>query len=182
MSGVGLRNRLSPPLMFAFRFTHRQKDARRGVELREIDGESQATARRGRVQIAITEKMLREEVKSDLEHLMNTIALEASEDLASYPEVRKSILNYGIPDMARRTLDEAAIANITREIEDALRRYEPRLVKNSIKVARDESADALALKLRFVVHADLFCEPIHVPVEFVADVESGTGKIAISRL
>jgi type VI secretion system protein ImpF len=176
------RNRLSAPLMFAFRFANREKDARRNADVRQQDGERLVAARRGVFQVAITEKLLRDEVKLDLEQLMNTIAFEAGDDLSSFPEVRKSILNYGIPDMASRSLDEAAVNNLTREIEAALARYEPRLVKESIKVIRDNTADAVGLKLRFVVHADLFCEPVHVPVEFVADVEGGSGKIAISRL
>ena len=44
------------------------------------------------------------------------------------------------------------------------------------------SIDADELKVRFVVQADLRCEPVNVPVEFVADVELETGKIQINRL
>ena len=42
--------------------------------------------------------------------------------------------------------------------------------------------------LRYIAHfcwtvrADLFCEPLNVPIEFVADVEVDTGKIMINRL
>jgi type VI secretion system protein ImpF len=38
------------------------------------------------------------------------------------------------------------------------------------------------LKIRFVVNADLACEPLNVPVEFVAEVELDSGKILINRL
>jgi len=44
------------------------------------------------------------------------------------------------------------------------------------------SAWAADLKVRFIVRADLFCEPLNVPIEFVADVEVDTGKIMIARL
>jgi type VI secretion system protein ImpF len=182
MATVALKNRMSPPLMFAFRFAHRERDAKRDEDLRDESGERILAPRRSAVQLAVTEKMLRDEVRSDLEQLMNTTALGASVDLSSVPEVRKSILNYGFPDMVRRTLDEAEVAATAKEIETALALYEPRLIKNTIKVQRDETADSAALQLRFIVQADLACNPVQVPVEFVADVESTSGKIAINRL
>jgi type VI secretion system protein ImpF len=60
--------------------------------------------------------------------------------------------------------------------------FEPRLLRDTIRVKRDEAVDADELKLRFVVRADLSCQPLNVPIEFVADVEVDTGKIVINRL
>ena len=48
-------------------------------------------------------------------------------------------------------------------------------------VERDEALDKAELKIRFVVRADLNCEPLNIPVQFVADVELDTGKIAIKN-
>ncbi len=63
-----------------------------------------------------------------------------------------------------------------------LRRYEPRLVPNTIRVIRDKNIDPAALKVRYLVHGDLMCEPLNVPIDFVADVEVNTGKFRINRL
>ena len=112
MSSVALKNRLGPPLMFAFRYAHRDKDSNRAEDLRDSEGERVIARRRNVALLAITEKMLRDEVKTDLEQLMNTIALELTLDLEDFPFVRKSILNYGFPDLARRTLEEASVAEI----------------------------------------------------------------------
>jgi type VI secretion system protein ImpF len=60
--------------------------------------------------------------------------------------------------------------------------FEPRLAADSIQVTRDVTVDAAELKVRFLVRADLLCEPLNVPVEFVADVEMDSGKILITRL
>ena len=46
----------------------------------------------------------------------------------------------------------------------------------------EAGADGAELKLRFMVRAELFCDPLNVPVEFVADVELDTGKISVNRL
>jgi type VI secretion system protein ImpF len=60
--------------------------------------------------------------------------------------------------------------------------HEPRLLRDTVQVTRDSSVDAADLKVRFIVRADLMCEPLNVPIEFVADVEIDTGKIMITRL
>jgi type VI secretion system protein ImpF len=182
MSNTIQKNRLSPPLMFAFRSAHEHKDARRELDLRDKMGDRVIAARRSAARLAITEAVLRKEVARDLEQLMNSIAMESTQDLAAFPDVRRSILNYGVPDMAHRSLDEGSVGDVAQEIEEALGRYEPRLVRSTIKAYRDESADKVALCLRFVVHADLLCNPINVPVEFIADVDYDSGKVAISRL
>jgi type VI secretion system protein ImpF len=44
------------------------------------------------------------------------------------------------------------------------------------------SARPEELKLRFVVQADLRCDPLNVPVEFIADVDLDSGGIQINRL
>jgi type VI secretion system protein ImpF len=36
--------------------------------------------------------------------------------------------------------------------------------------------------MRFVVRADLMCEPLNVPVEFVADLELDSGNISVGRI
>ena len=60
--------------------------------------------------------------------------------------------------------------------------FEPRLVRDTIHVARDTAIDAADLKVRFIVTGGPDCDPVNVPVEFVADVEVDSGKIKIDRL
>ena len=59
--------------------------------------------------------------------------------------------------------------------------YEPRLAPDSLQIERDNTVDAVELKIRFVVRADLTCDPVNVPVEFVADIVE-SGKIVVNRL
>jgi type VI secretion system protein ImpF len=182
MAGSIRKDRVSPPLMHAFRAAFAARDSKTKLDLRNDQGERVIANRRANNRGAITEPVLRREVTRDLEALMNTIALESTEDLGEHDEVRRSILNFGLPDVAHRSIDESAVQDIPTEIEAALIRYEPRLVAQSIVVGRDESVDTKQLKVRFTVRADLTCDPVNVPVEFVADVEFDTGKIVINPL
>jgi type VI secretion system protein ImpF len=182
MAGPGKKDRLSPPLMFAFRSAHAARDAKKKIDLRDEAGERIIASRRTTGRSPITENTLRKEVGRDLESLMNTISFESSEDLGSFDHVRKSILNYGLPDITHRTIDEVGVGDVVQELKTALLQYEPRLMPQSIQVARDTSLSAHELKVRFVVRADLCCEPVNVPVEFVADIELDSGKIQVDRL
>ena len=182
MAGTSKKNRLSPPLMFAFRSAHAERDAKKKIDLRDEAGERIIAGRRASARVAITESTLRREVSRDLDALMNTIALESSEDLEQFPAVRKSIINFGFPDIAHRSIDELSVDHIADELKAMLMHYEPRLLADSVHIARDRDVSADDLKVRFIVRADLYCEPLNVPVEFIADLELDSGQIAVNRL
>jgi type VI secretion system protein ImpF len=182
MASVKKTDRLSPPLMYAFRSAHEARDAKTRLDLRDEAGERVIAGRRMAVRTAITEPTLRREVARDLDGLMNTIALESSEDLAHFDHVRASVLNYGLPDITHRSIDERSVEDVGEEIRSALTRHEPRLIAATIRVARDPEINEAELKIRFVVRAELLCEPLNVPVEFVADLELDSGNISVGRL
>jgi type VI secretion system protein ImpF len=181
MATVSSKTRLSPPLMHVFRASHAAKDAKKRIDLRDEAGERVLSSRRLRPRQVITEKVLREEVARDLDALLNTIALESTVDMSEVPHARKSVLNFGIPDLSSRTIDENAVNDIPAEIKTAIINFEPRLAADSLQIERDTSVDPTELKVRFIVRADLTCDPVHVPVEFVADIIEG-GKITVNRL
>jgi type VI secretion system protein ImpF len=178
---VTSKTRLSPPLMHAFRAAHEAKDAAKKLDIRTESGDRVIAGRRLRARQVITEPMLRREVSRDLEALLNCVALESTIDLTDVPYARKSILNYGLADIAHRTIDERSVGNIPEEIRHAIVTYEPRLAGASLHIERDTSIGTTELRVRFIVRADLTCYPVHVPVEFIADVID-SGKILVNRL
>jgi type VI secretion system protein ImpF len=178
---VTSKTRLSPPLMHVFRAAHEASDAKQAVDLRNAAGERIISSRRLRARHVITEPVLRREVWRDLEALLNTIALESTIDMSESSYARKSILNFGIPDVTHRSIDEVAVDHVAEEIRAAIVNYEPRLAAASLHVERDLSVDPVELKIRFIVRADLTCDPVHVPVEFIADVVD-SGRILVNRL
>jgi type VI secretion system protein ImpF len=168
--------------MFAFRSAHAARDATTKIDMRNEAGERVIAARRSVGRAPITESLLRQEVAHDLEALMNTTALESAQDLTEFEYVRKSILNFGLPDIAHRDINESSVDDVKNEIETVLVNYEPRLAADTIHAVRDETLDSNELKVRFLVQADLRCEPVDVPIEFVADVELDSSAIQINRL
>lgn len=181
MARLDSKTRLSPPLMHVFRAAHDAKDAKKTIAIRNEAGERVIAPRRLRPRQVISEPVLRREVYRDVDALLNAIALESTIDMTDAPYARKSIINFGIPDITHRTIDEADVDKIPAEIKEALINYEPRLAAASVRVTRDPSVDPAELKIRFVVRADLTCDPVHVPVEFVAEVIQ-PNKIVVNRL
>jgi len=168
--------------MLAFRAAHAARDAKIKVDLGKEQGQRVVSGRRASGRTPVSEAVLRKEVSRDLESLMNTIAMESTQDLSGLDNVRRSILNYGLPDITRMTLDETRVDSLSAELRSVLMTYEPRLDPRSIRTSRDLSARTEELKLRFIVTADLRCEPLNVPVEFTADVDVESGGIHINRL
>src|SRR5262249_51657006 len=181
MARLDSKTRLSPPLMHVFRAAHAVSDAKKVVEIRNEHGERIIAPRRLRPRHVVTEPLLRREVWRDVDALLNAVALESTLDMTNAPYARKSIINFGIPDVAHRTIDELGVDEIPMEIKEALINFEPRLAAASINVARDTSVDTAELKVRFVVRADLTCDPVRAPVEFVAELND-VGKIVVTRL
>ena len=112
--------------MHAFRAAHRDRDATVKVDIRH-QGDRVIASRRLMARAPIPETELRKTVNTELVALFNTTNLEAIEDLSTAPEVRKSIINFGFPSLTRRTIDENEVSGVAREIETALRDFEPRL-------------------------------------------------------
>ena len=174
-------DRLAPPLMHAFRAAHAARDAQLEIDIRDR-GERVIAPRRVTARAPITERELRRLVDADLAALLNTTNLGSAQDLSAAPEVRKSVLNFGFPDLARRTIDEGGVFDIAHEIETALADFEPRLVRDSIKARRDTSVEPEQLRVRFLVNAELRIEPVNLPVEFIAELELDSGRVKVDRL
>jgi type VI secretion system protein ImpF len=166
--------------MFAFREAHRERDARVVPDLRDEQGQRIISGRRAR-KGAVSEGQLREQLALDLNALLNTVNMEAGFDLTEFPKVRESILNYGIPEISNRSIDEHRVADIVDEIRAALILYEPRLLPDTLAVIRDTTVDPHSLNIRFAVSGEMACDPAAVAVEFVADIEIDTGKMRIGK-
>jgi type VI secretion system protein ImpF len=181
MIDVTRKTRFSSSLMHVFRAAHEAKDATKRIDIRTESGDRVIAGRRLRASHTMTESALRREVVRDLEAVLNTVAMESTVNVGEAEFVRKSILNFGLPDISAHTIDEVGMREVPEQIKRAIINYEPRLAAESLTVERDLSVSADELKVRFIVRADLICDPVPVAVEFVADVTEA-GTIVVNRL
>ena len=169
-------------LMNVFRQAARERDAStRDDTMTDGDGRV-LSARSIERREGAGQATLRDHLAIDLGNLMATVHLEASIPLNGLDYVKKSILNYGIPDMSRLTVDDHRHNQVARDLRDALLAHEPRLIPETLVVKmRRPEADA-AQRIAFDITAEMAARPVDVPLEFVAEIDTGAGKVALSSL
>lgn len=173
--------RLRAPLMYAFRSAAAEGDAKKKLDLRE-GGERIIASRRAVAtqRRSLSDAALKALLAEDVVSLLNCTNLESSDPelLDGLEHVRKSILNYGLPDLSNRTIDENRVGEIGRELEETLLRYEPRLIARTMSVVRDKTVTD-QLKVRFIVRSDMRADPMPTSIEFITEVELDTGEFKI---
>lgn len=169
-------------LMNVFRQAARQRDAKAQDQTLTEDGGRVLSARSVERREGASQATLKEHLAQDLANLMGTINLEAAQSLEGFDFVRNSVLNYGMLDMSRLTTDDFRKSKITKDLRLALLANEPRLIADTLVVKlRDGGADA-SQRIAFDITAEMAARPVDVPMEFVAEIDTGAGKIAMSNL
>jgi len=125
-------------------------------------------------------KQLRESVKRDLETLLNTrYRVLAPPD--EYKQLDKSLLNYGLPDLATVNIIDTQKRNeFTKRLELTLREFEPRF--KSVKVSYVDNKDAIDRTLRFRIDAIIYADPLPEVVVFDSVLESVTRTVTIKEI
>jgi type VI secretion system protein ImpF len=115
-------------------------------------------------------------IARDLGALFNCRRVE-SEVPQEFEEVSTSIVNFGVPDFATYTLRLTAEQNrLRKELETAIRRFEPRLRNATVVV---NGWDEISPVLRFQVNATLNVAATSEPVMFETSFQSDNGKFAV---
>ena len=124
---------------------------------------------------------LRESVRRDLSWLFNTVNLAATQDLEGYPEVERSTLNYGLPDLAGRTASSIDKLAIERLLRRAVWDFEPRLTRQAVRVKLDtERMNHNAMC--FQIEAELWAQPIPLRLFLRTDLDLETGEVAVAEV
>lgn len=132
----------------------------------------------------LSQKQYKDAVIRDLSSLFNSVALDSVVNLDAYPEIKSSVLNYGLPDFSGRPSSGIDVAELEREIKRVIRHFEPRIIANSLKVRvrsnpNDMSANALTFEIEGVVFEQPM--PFQVLLHSKLDLESGDFHVSEDR-
>jgi type VI secretion system protein ImpF len=122
---------------------------------------------------------LREAVLRDLRWLFNSSGIDDVVDLEAFPEVRRSVLSYGLRSMAGKPVSSIDTVEVARRIRDVITFFEPRL--SGVRVTPEvREGEPDTMTLAFVVEAELWGQPVaqHVSLRTSIDVESGDVAVA----
>jgi type VI secretion system protein ImpF len=133
-----------------------------------------------REQRVFSPSRLREVVQRDLAWLFNTTNLAATQSLERYPEVERSVLNYGLPELAGITLSGTNVAELERALRQAVLDFEPRILANTLKirVVVDQTLmehNAMA----FDIEGELWAQPMPLQLFLRTEVDLELGDVRV---
>jgi len=126
---------------------------------------------------------LKSSVLRDLAWLLNCGNLEVIEDLEEYPEVRSSVLNFGVPDLAGKTISATDVNDLEQEIRDAILNFEPRILADSLSVRVSINRGAMSTKtMSFVIEGQLWAQPLPLSLFLSTDLDLETGSATVKEI
>jgi type VI secretion system protein ImpF len=148
--------------------------------LTDNDPERKQESRDARV---LSPSRLRDCVRRDLAWLLNTTHLKAVQDLDEHPQVARSVLNYGLPDLAGRTTSSVDTTVLEQAIRKVILDFEPRLVARSLRVrlfVDEKQMNHNAMS--FDIEAELWAQPLPLRLFLRTSVDLETGSIDVLDL
>ncbi len=125
---------------------------------------------------------LRECVLRDLTWLLNTECLEAAVNLDATPEIKNSVLNFGIPAIAGVIASGLELSKLERQVRNAIIAFEPRLLKNKLEVKALFSHEMMSRKtLVFEIDGELWAQPVPLRMFLRTELDLETGKVSIAE-
>ena len=137
----------------------------------------------GRRDRGFTLRDYRRAVLRDLTWLLNANSPPPFESVHEYPLVARSVLNYGMSELAGLTASTLSPDVLEKLVRDAIRTFEPRVIPSTLSVravaasgAADEAAgNVIHLEIRGQIWAEPMPEALYVKTEI--DLESGHCKL-----
>lgn len=128
----------------------------------------------------MTKTQMRQAVLRDLGWLFNaTQPLGASADVP--PMVAESVLNYGLPALSGQLVSRVDISLLERSIRQAILRFEPRLLPETLKVVALEATHVLDTHntIEFEIRGHLWAQPVPLEVLLRTKLDLEAGQVEV---
>ncbi len=130
----------------------------------------------------ISATRLRDCVARDVSWLLNCVSLDVSTDLDDYPDVARSVLNFGIPDLTGVSLSGINSETLQRQIKDVILAFEPRLTASTLRVTVNSNQKRMDRQaLRFNIESEMWAQPIPLSLYLKTEVDLETGNFKVSE-
>jgi type VI secretion system protein ImpF len=131
-------------------------------------------------------RSLRQSVMRDLGWLLNAQGIASAQDVARYPGVAESVLNFGFYDLAGKSASNLDVARIERLMADAIRAFEPRILPGTLRVrvihaGRADEMSGQHNTIAFIVEGDLHAHPVPERLYLRTELDLEAGKVKVSE-
>lgn len=148
--------------------------------LDRLTDDTRASGAEGEDRRIMSKTQLRQAVLRDLAWLLNAVQPLGSL-VAPYPHAADSVLNYGLPPLSGQLASKLDVSQIERAIRQAILRFEPRILEQSLSVHAMESDSVMDSHniIEFEIRGFLWAQP--VPLELLLrtqlDLEAGQVEV-----
>jgi type VI secretion system protein ImpF len=128
----------------------------------------------------MSKSQLRQAVLRDLGWLFNaTQPMGASTEVPA--AVAESVLNYGLPPLSGQLVSRVDVSQLERTIRQAILRFEPRLLPESLKVIALEATHVLDTHntIEFEIRGHLWAQPVPLEVLLRTKLDLEAGQVEV---
>ena len=123
---------------------------------------------------------LRQCVLRDIRWLLNTGHLQQLQELDEYPEVKRSTVNFGMPDLSGNILSAADLPRLEQAVRQAIMDFEPRMLWQSVRVRAAISSNTMSRKmLCFEIEGNLWAQPLPTRMFMKTETDLVTGEVEV---
>jgi len=132
-----------------------------------------------RNQRVVSNARFKEGVLRDIRWIFNSQRHRDDDGMKDFPQVEKSVFNYGLRDLSAVLAETGDTRELEREIQETLMLFEPRIIRRTLEVhifrPEEAGAEPNPHRISLQISADLWAQP--APEKFFAkttiDLETG---------
>ena len=114
----------------------------------------------------------------DLEWLLNAGCRPMGDDVYDFPLVARSVINYGMSDMAGLAAAGVTQASVEKLVEQAIRTFEPRITSSTLRV-RAVALEGMESGVTFQISGELCPLPMPEALYVKTTVDLDTGRCEV---
>jgi type VI secretion system protein ImpF len=132
-------------------------------------------------QRVMSKPRLRQAVLRDLAWLFNSVGWGARLDAAAYPQVARSVFNYGLPPLSGATASTLDVVDLERAVKHAIRDFEPRIDADTLEVEAIASEAFLDRHnvITIQIRGTLWAQPVPLEILLRTDMDLETGEVRV---
>ena len=129
----------------------------------------------------LSKAKLKRTVLRDLAWLLNTTAHHTDQQLSDYPEVRRSVINFGVPVLSGKHFSGLDWRDLEGQLHAAILAFEPRILPETLVVRAYAPTDSLGHHnlLHFDVQGELWAKPFPIELLLRSELDLETGEVRL---
>jgi type VI secretion system protein ImpF len=129
----------------------------------------------------MSKSQIREAVLRDLSWLLNSVQPLSKAVTTQFPQAADSVLNYGLPAMSGQLASRIDVSVLERTIKQAILRFEPRVMEDSLEVRALEASSVLDTHnvIEFEIHGFMWAQPVPLELLLRTQVDLEAGQVEV---